>query len=108
VGIIKSCVLGAVLAAALAMPAQAEDKLKLSANVALTTDYVFRGQSQTDEGPAIQGGFDATWKVFYLGVWASNIDFGAATNVNGNLENIADIEIDWYGGIRPTWKGITF
>ena len=29
----------------------------LSANVALTTDYVFRGFSQTDEGPAIQGGF---------------------------------------------------
>ena len=29
----------------------------LAANVGLTTDYVFRGMSQTSEGPAIQGGF---------------------------------------------------
>ncbi|MBY0355299.1 MAG: TorF family putative porin [Rickettsiales bacterium] len=28
-----------------------------SGNVGLTTDYMFRGISQTDESPAIQGGF---------------------------------------------------
>ena len=48
VGIIKSCILGAALAAALAMPAQADDnKLTLSATTAFTTDYIFRGISQT-------------------------------------------------------------
>ncbi|OAD18825.1 Conserved hypothetical protein CHP02001, partial [Candidatus Thiomargarita nelsonii] len=31
---------------------------EFSANVALTSDYVFRGLTQTDEGWAIQGGFD--------------------------------------------------
>jgi len=31
---------------------------ELTANVALVSDYSFRGVSQSDEGPAIQGGFD--------------------------------------------------
>ncbi len=41
------------------------------ANTALTTDYVFRGISQSAEGAAVQGGFDATCGMFYAGVWAS-------------------------------------
>ena len=50
----------------------------LSANVALATEYVFRGISQTSEGPAVQGGFDATCGMFYAGVWASNLDWGVS------------------------------
>ena len=80
-------------------PVVAGSKLELSANVALTTDYVFRGFSQTDESPAIQGGFDATYGAFYLGIWASNLDFGGATNLAGATVDIADIEVDLYGGI---------
>ena len=75
----------------------------LSANVGLTTEYVFRGISQTAEGPAIQGGFDATCGLFYAGVWASNLDFGTS---GGN--NIANIEIDWYAGIKPKTGPITW
>jgi uncharacterized protein (TIGR02001 family) len=103
VGIIKSCVLGAALAAALAMPAQAQDKkLALSATAAFTTDYIFRGISQSG-GPAAQPEFDITYGIFYAGIWGSNIDFGG---VNGR--DIANIEIDYYAGITPMWKGITF
>jgi uncharacterized protein (TIGR02001 family) len=71
----------------------------LSANVALATEYVFRGISQTSEGPSIQGGFDATCGIFYAGVWASNLDWG----VSGT-----DIEIDWYAGIKPKTGRITW
>jgi uncharacterized protein (TIGR02001 family) len=46
------------------MPKPEPERCKLSANVALTTEYVFRGFSQTSEGPAIQGGFDATCGFF--------------------------------------------
>ena len=47
-----------------------------SANVNMATDYLFRGQSQTDNGPAIQGGVDYAHELgFYAGVWASNISF---------------------------------
>jgi uncharacterized protein (TIGR02001 family) len=62
----------------------------VTANVALTSDYVWRGYSQSDEEMAIQGGFDYSHSSgFYLGTWASNVDF-----------NIVDtsIEVDLYGG----------
>ena len=72
------------------LSAQAE----LSANVAITTDYSFRGISQNDEAMAIQGGFDyAHENGFYAGVWASNVDdsFFAGSS----------IELDTYAG----WSG---
>jgi uncharacterized protein (TIGR02001 family) len=98
VGIIKSCVLGAALAAGLATAAQAGDnKLALSATTAFTTDYIFRGISQTSNGPAAQPEFDLTYGIFYAGMWGSNI------------EPAGDgLEIDYYVGITPKWKNITF
>lgn len=83
-------------------------KLALSANVTFTTDYIFRGISQTDEKPAVQGGFELEYNILYLGVWGSNTDFGSDFNRAGNLETVAPFEIDWYGGVRPEWKGISF
>jgi len=111
VKIVKCVGLGAtsVLAAALlAGPALADGMQKrgkvkaaepapracaFSPNVAVTTDYVFRGISQTFEDPAIQGGVDVTCGMFYAGVWASNVDFGG---------NVANVEIDWYAGFKTT------
>jgi uncharacterized protein (TIGR02001 family) len=59
-------------------------------NAALTTDYVFRGVSQTDEKPALQLGADYSFdNGFYIGVWGSNVDFG---------EGSPDVEIDTYIG----------
>ena len=85
-------------------PAPEARRCALSANVALATEYVFRGVSQTAEGPAIQGGFDATCGMFYAGVWASNLDWGSS--VFG--EDHANIEIDWYAGIKPKTDRITW
>lgn len=60
----------------------------VSGNVALTSDYRFRGLSQTSEGPAIQGGFDVESSTgFYIGTWGSNVGFG-----DGSME------IDYYAG----------
>jgi uncharacterized protein (TIGR02001 family) len=80
------------LAAVTAAPAFAQE-VTVSGNVALATDYAFRGVSQTDESPAIQGGFDAAFgdSGFYAGTWASNINFGTG---GGNLE------LDVYGGYK--------
>ena len=78
------------------------ERPEFSANVALTTDYVFRGFSQTEEGPAIQGGFDVTYKMFYAGVWASNLDFGS--NSAGN--DVANIEIDLYAGLKHKFGAV--
>src|SRR5690606_36269416 len=34
------------------------DELPISANISIVSDYAFRGISQTDQRPALQGGFD--------------------------------------------------
>ena len=45
---------------------------EITGNVSLTSDYKFRGISQSDESPAIQGGLDyAHDSGFYVGTWAS-------------------------------------
>src|SRR6185437_12234796 len=59
----------------IATPAPDARGCTTSANVGLTTDYVFRGISQSGEEPAIQGGVDFTCGRFYAGVWGSSIDF---------------------------------
>jgi uncharacterized protein (TIGR02001 family) len=55
---------------------------ELSANLSLVSNYYFRGVSQTDDGPAVQGGVDYEWiggTGFYVGTWLSNVDFGDGT-----------------------------
>jgi uncharacterized protein (TIGR02001 family) len=64
-------------------------------NAGVTSDYVFRGYSQTSEDPAIFGGVDMTAGSFYAGAWASGVDFGDGT----------DAEIDLYGGYRSEISG---
>ena len=87
-----------------------EERCKHSANVALTTEYVFRGISQTKEGPAVQGGYELTCNIFYAGVWASNLDWGGTGLFPGvpGGNSVANIEMDWYLGIKPVTGHITW
>lgn len=75
----------------------------LTGNVAGTTNYVFRGFSQSAEKWAPQAGVDFTYKWFYAGVWGSGIDFG-----NDGTRDIAHVEMDWYLGIKPVVGKFTF
>ena len=91
------CFVAGALALGTPMMAQAESPHTFSANTALTTNYLFRGISQTDNNPAIQGGidyaYDSDWIADpYFGVWASNIEFQAGA------ADPASIEVDYYGG----------
>lgn len=88
----KIALAAAAATVALSGAAMAQE-LKLSYNVGVTSDYVFRGVSQTQEDPAVQGGVDLTYGVGYVGVWASNVDFGTKD---------PSAEIDLYAGVRPT------
>ncbi|GAA6135388.1 TorF family putative porin [Oceaniserpentilla sp. 4NH20-0058] len=55
-------------------------------NAAVTTNYIWRGQTQTDNGFAIQGGADYADKSgVYAGVWGSNVDFGGDDNIEYDL-----------------------
>ncbi len=73
--------------------AHAEGTHEFNGNVALTTDYMYRGFTQSNEGPAISGGLDyGHVSGFYAGVWASSIEFNPST------DNASSIEVDVYAG----------
>jgi uncharacterized protein (TIGR02001 family) len=63
-----------------------------SGMAAITSNYVFRGISQTDNDPAVQGSFEYKNPVgFYTGVWGSNVDDSIS---EGN------VELDLYAGYK--------
>ena len=70
-----------------------------SANVGFFNQYSFRGIDQSGEEAAVQGGFDwAHDSGFYIGTWASNVDFD---------DNDSVTEFDFYGGYaKETQNGI--
>ncbi len=104
----------AALASAAALPAFAQTTIEaatttpaaaapespwaFSANVGLFSDYRFRGISQTDKKPAVQGGFDLGHSSgLYIGNWNSNIDSA--------FYNGANMEMDFYGGYKHAFDG---
>jgi uncharacterized protein (TIGR02001 family) len=80
---------------------QASD-IEFASNIGFVTDYSFRGISQSDEGPAVQGGFDVSHSSgVYAGVWGSNVDF--------NDSSEATLEADLYAGYSNSLdNGITY
>ncbi len=71
----------------------AEPEFSFSGNLGVLSDYRFRGISQTNKKPAVQGGIDfAHSSGLYLGNWNSNVDSAGFSGAN--------IEMDFYGG----WK----
>ncbi len=85
---LSALVAGSVLLASASTTVMAEGAWETSANVALSSEYVWRGLSQTNNDPALSGGFDIGHESgFYAGTWASNID-----NAEGS------IEVDYYAG----------
>lgn len=94
-------ILAANAAAAQEMSTETPPLGEFSANVGLYTDYVYRGISQTDEGPALQGGFDwAHDSGLYAGLWGSNVDF--------NDGDEAHLEIDYYLGFANSVEGFHY
>src|ERR1700694_2456994 len=69
--------MGALAQTPVPAPAPApEPDWTFTGNVGLFSQYVFRGLTQTNEKPAVQGGFDLGHKSgFYAGTWASNISW---------------------------------
>ena len=74
------------------------DKGNFSANIAYTTDYVFRGISLSNDNAAISGGFDWGYSGFYVGTWGSSIS---------PVED-ETMEIDFYGGYGGELGGVSY
>jgi uncharacterized protein (TIGR02001 family) len=115
--------LGATLALTLAEASAVEERKSpsmLTGNLSLVSQYIFRGLSQTNGDPALQGGMDFSHASgVYAGMWFSNISWYTDQNANiksapvslaspgsvgapyaPNRSNAASLEWDFYAGIR--------
>jgi uncharacterized protein (TIGR02001 family) len=73
----------------------------LSFNVSLTSDYRYRGISQTRLKPAIQGGADYAFASgFYVGTWASTIKWIKDAENAAGVDAKGSVEWDLYGGYK--------
>jgi len=89
-------------------PAAAPDPGPVTANVTLASQYRYRGISQSNSLPAIQGGFDyAHESGFYIGNWNSNISW-LSDGYGTNPAVSAPIEMDFYAGYKKeVTEGLT-
>ena len=65
-------------------------------NIALSSEYMWRGMTQSDGEAAVSGGFDISGESgAYFGVWGSNVEYG----------DDATMELDYYFGYAGETEG---
>lgn len=88
---IKLSIAAALLATAtMSFAEESSPEIEISANVAYTSNYIWRGYSQTADTAAVQGGFDIGYNGFYIGTWGSN--------VSDEVYSGSTMEMDIYAG----------
>ena len=90
--------------------AEAPEVSPITANVTVVNDYRYRGISQSNSKPAIQGGFDyAHESGLYIGNWNSSISWvGDNYKTSSGVATSAPIEMDFYGGFKKEFLGEGF
>lgn len=101
----KKSLIALALVGAFAAPAFAEEAApaaeapSLTANVGVVSNYVFRGISQSQHQPALQGGVDyAHSSGLYVGIWGSSIEWTDRKDLQVHKGN--SVELDLYGGYK--------
>jgi uncharacterized protein (TIGR02001 family) len=108
----KTAIAGLLAAAATSGVVSAADPAPtpehtLTGNVGFFSQYIFRGLTQTDRKPALQGGFDyAHSSGIYAGTWASNISW-LKDGTPPAYSRGGSLEWDFYGGWKPTFGDFT-
>ncbi len=104
---LKKTLMAGAVATALAVPgvvlaadAAPASPHTFTANIGLYSQYIFRGLTQTNEDPAIQGGFDYAFNFgpasLYIGTWNSNVSW-----LHDSLQyTSSSLESDWYIGVK--------
>ena len=75
-------------------------ELEVSGNIGASSNYIWRGMTQTNDKSSVNGGADLKYNGFYLGTWASNVDFSAYPNANA--------EVDAYAGYSNTINDFSY
>jgi uncharacterized protein (TIGR02001 family) len=90
------CAVAGLMALASAQAQAAE----VTGNAALTSDYVWRGSTQTQGDAAVQAGFKvADDSGFYASIWGSNVEFAPETHASSEL----DFTVGWGKGLTDDW-----
>lgn len=90
----------ACLGALLLSAAFRADAAELSGNAALTSDYIWRGSTQTHGDPAVQVGFKiAGDSGLYGAAWASNVEFAPETHASSEF----DFTLGWGRSLGADW-----
>lgn len=73
---------------------------EVTGNATLTTDYVWRGSTQTQGDPAVQAGVKVAGESgFYGSVWASNVEFAPETHASSEF----DFTLGWGRSLYDDW-----
>lgn len=96
---LKKTIIAGLVATAFvpALASAADSPHTLTGNVGIYSQYIFRGLTQTNKEPALQGGFDYSHSSgLYAGTWLSNISWltDAAAYTSSSLE------WDYYAGFK--------
>lgn len=95
----RSCLLPA-LAVLCTLPSLAAHAADVTGNATLTSDYVWRGSTQTHGDPAVQAGFKVAGDSgLYASAWGSNVEFAPATHASSEL----DFTIGWAKQLSEVW-----
>ncbi|RPE76895.1 TorF family putative porin [Vulcaniibacterium tengchongense] len=83
------------------LSAGASHAATVSGSAALTSDYVWRGTTQTAGDPALQAGFRyAGDSGAYVSAWGSNVEFAPGTRASSEF----DLALGWSGAVAPGWS----
>ena len=92
---------GVAMLAGLLGAGAAQAQVQVSGNAALSSDYVWRGSSQSDGDPAVQAGARVSLASgWYASAWGSNVAF---TPDNGARSEF-DLVAGWSGELAADWS----
>lgn len=84
----------------LSLGSTAQAAAQVTGNAALTSDYVWRGTSQSQGDPAAQVGFKVAGDSgLYASVWGSTVEFAPETHASSEL----DFTVGWAGKVAERW-----
>lgn len=98
--------LAAMLVASTALTGTAMAEVSIEGNVGATTDYIWRGNTQSSGDASLSGGIDVDFgNGFAIGTWVGSL--GASDDMtDDSLQDSANYELDVYGSYSTELSGI--
>lgn len=93
---------GVAMAALAAGAAGAQQRPELGYGLAVTSNYIDKGSTQSNDNPAVQGYVEGSLGMVYGGAWASTVDFPGDSDLAGD-----QVKLDLYAGLRHTFYLLT-